>query len=224
MSQSHRFINPLRVYVDTSVFGGVFDDIFSAASSQFFERVKEGCFIILVSSVVVDEPRSAPDRVQRVLSEIPESSVEIIDVTSAAKKLCDRYLQEGIVGGSSENDAMHVAIATDSGASAIVSWNFKHIVNYDKIHKYNGINMLLGYGRIDIYSPNEMFPRMERMTKNKDFHCVEMKNECQKKSREEFDRRRADFRSYVDYVNAMMEETEWAKSIMSKFRRVNRGS
>ena len=156
MSDTSPFVKPLRVYVDTSVFGGVFDDVFSSGSMLFFERIKEGRFIAIVSSVVIDELRAAPERVQRVLTDIPESSVEIIYATSEAKTLCDRYLKEGIVSGSSENDAMHVAIATVYGASAIVSWNFKHIVNYDKIHKYNGINMLLGYGKIDIFSPNIM--------------------------------------------------------------------
>ena len=60
------------------------------------------------------------------------------------------------------------------------------------------------------------------MTKEKTFDCVEMKNDCQERSRDEYDQRHDDFPSYVEFVNAMMEETEWGKSIIKKFRRVRR--
>jgi len=38
----------------------------------------------------------------------------------------------------------------------IVSWNFKHIVQYDKIPLYNAVNTLQGYGNIGIFSPLEV--------------------------------------------------------------------
>ena len=38
----------------------------------------------------------------------------------------------------------------------IVSWNFKHIVHYQKIPLYNAVNTLQGYGNIFIYSPLEV--------------------------------------------------------------------
>lgn len=37
-----------------------------------------------------------------------------------------------------------------------MSWNFKHIVNYDKIRKFNSVNLFLGYREIDIRSPLEV--------------------------------------------------------------------
>jgi hypothetical protein len=38
----------------------------------------------------------------------------------------------------------------------LVSWNFKHIVNYDKIRLFNSVNLKLGYPEIDIRSPQEL--------------------------------------------------------------------
>lgn len=38
----------------------------------------------------------------------------------------------------------------------IVSWNFKHIVHFDKISGYHGVNLLEGYKAIPIYSPLEV--------------------------------------------------------------------
>ena len=49
-----------------------------------------------------------------------------------------------------------VASATVSGCAMIVSWNFKHIVNYEKIPLYSAVNTLQGYGSISIYSPLEV--------------------------------------------------------------------
>ena len=40
---------------------------------------------------------------------------------------------------------MHVALATVANARMIVSWNFKHIVNFQKIPLYNAVNKLKGY-------------------------------------------------------------------------------
>lgn len=56
----------------------------------------------------------------------------------------------------SYQDALHVACATVADAGAIVSWNFKHIVNIDRIHGYNSINAMNGYRILEIYSPMEM--------------------------------------------------------------------
>ena len=53
-----------RVYVDTSVFGGVFDDAFLKVSRRFFEEVAEGKHVVLFSEVTSGELRDAPQRVQ----------------------------------------------------------------------------------------------------------------------------------------------------------------
>ena len=54
------------------------------------------------------------------------------------------------------DDALHVAVATVSGCSLIVSWNFKHIVHFQKIPLYNAINAIQGYPQIAIFSPLEV--------------------------------------------------------------------
>ena len=38
----------IRVYSDTSVFGGVFDDEFKKATTIFFEQVKIGLFELFI--------------------------------------------------------------------------------------------------------------------------------------------------------------------------------
>jgi len=146
----------IRVYVDTSVFGGVEDEEFAAASRQFFERVHGGEFIVLISQITVDELAGAPTRVQGTLDELPGDSLVFVPAGSETSALAQAYLDANILGASSLADALHVATATVAGADLILSWNFRHIVNYDRIHKYNGVNALKGYPPIEIHSPMEM--------------------------------------------------------------------
>ena len=66
-----------------------------------------------------------------------------------------QYIELGVVPERSLADALHVAMATVSECELIVSWNFKDIVHFEKIPKYNAVNVLNGYGQIDIHSPLE---------------------------------------------------------------------
>ena len=49
-----------------------------------------------------------------------------------------------------------MAAATVASADLILSWNFKHIVRYDRIQRFNGVNALHGYHPLDIRSPLEL--------------------------------------------------------------------
>ena len=146
----------LRVYVDTSVFGGTQDDEYSLPSKHFFDLVKQGKILVLTSQITLDELDGAPEAVKNVFSTLPHGSIEEVEVNDEVEKLAQAYIDAGILGDSCRADAGHVAAATIARADIIISWNFKHIVNYDRIHKYNGVNSLNGYRPIEIYSPLEM--------------------------------------------------------------------
>lgn len=146
----------LRVYLDTSVFGGCFDEEFAAESKQLFTEIMSGCFEVVVSRTTLDELNRAPERVQKILADIPEEFVELFDAGDEADKLATAYLEAGILGKSSMGDAEHIAAASLAEVDFVVSWNFKHIVHYDKIRAYQAVNMLKGYKPILIYSPKEV--------------------------------------------------------------------
>jgi len=144
-----------RVYADTSVFGGVFDDEFAVPSRAFFVLVREGRFRLVVSAAVQEEVSNAPEQVQQWFAEVAPLT-EIVEMTEEATHLRQAYLNAGIVTPRSALDALHVAQATVSGCELIVSWNFRHIVNYQRIPMYNAVNTLPGYPQIAIYSPAEV--------------------------------------------------------------------
>lgn len=145
----------MKIYADTSVFGGVFDQEFSEPSKQFFDEVDAGRFVLVTSAVVEAEIEPAPERIQLFFARYAESA-SIADASKEALDLQENYIRSGVVIEKSRNDALHVAIATVPGCDLIVSWNFKHIVHFDKIPKYNAVNVLNGYGHIGIYSPLEV--------------------------------------------------------------------
>lgn len=147
---------PLRIYADTSLFGGCFDPPFVEGSRRFFSLVRAGRILVLVSQVVADELRGAPPQVRRILEELPESQTQSVDLTRSVMDLRDAYMAAGIVGVDSLDDATHVAAASASRADAIVSWNFQHIVRQDRIRRYNEVNIRLGHSTLTIVSPSEL--------------------------------------------------------------------
>lgn len=146
----------LRVYLDTSVIGGCLDVEFSLESNRLIKDIKQQKIIMLLSELVINELIDAPSTVQDILKSIPPTTIEIINLTEEIIQLRDAYIQAGVVGKKSLNDAGHVAAATIARADAIVSWNFKHIVRLDKMKAYNQINLFNGYGILTIVSPKEV--------------------------------------------------------------------
>jgi predicted nucleic acid-binding protein len=147
--------HPIRIYVDTSVFGGVFDEEFSKPSRIFFELVKAGKFRLVTSVVVRKEIEAAPEEIREFFLKLARKA-EIFEISREAVRLQNQYIKAGVVSAKWNDDALHVALATVSGCGLIVSWNFKHIVNFKKIPLYNGVNGNNGYPAISIHSPSEV--------------------------------------------------------------------
>lgn len=146
----------LRVYFDTSVFGGCHDAEFAQESRRLMRAVHEGKLRILVSELVLGELQDAPQEVRNLVLGVPKDNLERVELTDDVYDLQEAYLAAGILGPHQANDALHVAAATVSRADAIVSWNFRHIVRLDKIKAYNRVNFELGYGILTILSPREV--------------------------------------------------------------------
>jgi len=145
-----------RIYIDASVVGGYFDDEFSEDTIPFFERVKNGELSIIVSDLLNVELLRAPEFVKELLLSIPEKQIEKIRLSPEAIELADKYIEGKVVGKTSRADCQHIAIATLCKADVLVSWNYKHIVNLDRIRGYNGINYKYGFNMIEIRTPKEI--------------------------------------------------------------------
>ncbi|MBI5896256.1 MAG: PIN domain-containing protein [Desulfobacterales bacterium] len=146
----------IRVYVDTSVFGGTQDEEFSAESQNFFNQVQAGNFSVILSEQTLRELSRSPDSVQAVWQNLPAHSVENIPVDDEISELAYAYIVAKVLGAASIGDALHVAAATVAGADLILSWNFKHIVNFNRIRGFNSVNIRMGYRAMTILSPKEV--------------------------------------------------------------------
>ena len=145
----------LRVYVDTSVFGGVHDEEFRTPSERFFAAVRDGAFTILVSEALVVEISSAPAVVQATF-ETHRAHMEPLETTAEAAALAEAYLAARVVPAASRVDALHVALASIARADALVSWNFQHLVQLRRIRGFHAVNVLRGYPLLEIRSPLEV--------------------------------------------------------------------
>ena len=62
----------IKIYVDTSVFGGCFDAEFEEWSNKLMEEFKLGLKVIVISDLTLKELEAAPPNVRSLVEEIPE--------------------------------------------------------------------------------------------------------------------------------------------------------
>lgn len=146
-----------RIYIDTSVFGGYFDIEFEKETKPFFEKIVEKGIKIIVSEILELELYRAPVYIQDFYESFPVNLIERVELTNEARDLSEKYISEKVVGKTSRADCQHIALATIYKADVLVSWNFKHIVNLEKIRGYNSINFREGYQMTEIRTPKEIF-------------------------------------------------------------------
>jgi predicted nucleic acid-binding protein len=144
-----------RIYVDTSVIGGYFDNEFEEATKRLFDRIVNKDFDVYFSEVNETELSLAPKHIQDLKKFIPTECYKYIEISEEVKALAETYILEKALGKASMNDAYHIALASVNRLDCLVSWNFKHIVNFDKIKLFNSINLKLSYPLIDIRTPLE---------------------------------------------------------------------
>ena len=142
--------------MDTSVFGGFFDDEFQEFTKPLFDRINDGEFKILLSAVLQRELAPAPEKIVNLITGLKGEFTEFLDEDDEAVELATEYITEEVVGQTNLADCLHIALATINRADLLVSWNFKHIVNIERIRGYNSINIKNGYKQLDIRSPREL--------------------------------------------------------------------
>ena len=145
-----------RIYIDTSVIGGYFDEEFKVATRELFKRFENNEITFVVSDLLDLELIGAPKNVRELLYKFSADKFERVELTDEAVLLADTYIAEKVVGKTSLEDCRHIAIATINKVDVLASWNFKHIVNLDRIKGYNSVNYRLGYPMIEIRSPKDL--------------------------------------------------------------------
>jgi hypothetical protein len=144
------------IYFDTSVIGGCFDKEFEKWSNGLITDLENGFFKGATSEVVATELKLAPKEVKQKYLQFLETGIKLYNIDKDVEMLTEAYLTHKIVTKKFKNDLIHIALATVNNADILVSWNFKHIVHYDKITKFNAVNLEFGYRPLTILSPREV--------------------------------------------------------------------
>jgi hypothetical protein len=118
-----------------------------------------GVFIPVLSALLETELRRAPEPVRAVYSELLAIAGEPLPVDDEALDLLGAYEAHAVLGSRFRSDMLHIALATVADVDLLVSWNFKHIVRFDKIRLFNAVNLEQGYKALSIHSPREVTTR-----------------------------------------------------------------
>ncbi len=125
-----------------------------AITEEWWQKDKTR-FTIFVSTLVEEEiSRGNPEAAQRrleVSEKIPNLSISI-----DAKEIAEVLISTGAVPRNSEEDALHIGIATAHGMHFLLTWNFKHINNAETKSVINKTIEGLGYIAPILCSPEEL--------------------------------------------------------------------
>ncbi|HMN42759.1 MAG TPA: PIN domain-containing protein [Phycisphaerales bacterium] len=146
-----------RVYLDTSVLSALGDvraPDRQALTREFFARIAE--FEACTSDLTRAEVEGTPDANRRAEMLALLAGTTILAVGPEHHELARRYLDAGIFPASVPEDALHVAVAVLSRQDALVSWNFKHLVNRRRRAAVDALNRSLGHPVLPIISPPEL--------------------------------------------------------------------
>ena len=133
-----------QLYLDTSVLGGCFDPEFAEWSNGLIRDLQSGIYKPLLSQVIAAEIQAAPIQVQELYTELLALDPQFIDATTDSLELADAYQARKILTAKFYDDGLHIALATIAEADVLVSWNFKHIVRFDRIRLFNAVNLEFG--------------------------------------------------------------------------------
>jgi hypothetical protein len=146
----------LQIYLDTSVLGGCFEPEFAPWSKGLIADFHAGTFTPILSALLEAELRRAPESVRAVYNELLVLAGEAFPVNDEALELLAAYEAHKVLGPKFRSDMLHIALATVAAVDILVSWNFRHIVRFDKIRLFNGVNLEQGYKPLSIHSPREV--------------------------------------------------------------------
>ena len=120
-------------------------------------RIKQTPYEAFIGTPVLEEISIAPAKLRLALErQIKNLSPILIEEGTASLRLAEAYMSARLVPPPKRSDARHIALATVADLDAIVSWNFRDMVNIKKKSIVHSVNAKFGYRLIDIISPLEV--------------------------------------------------------------------
>jgi predicted nucleic acid-binding protein len=150
----------MRLYLDTSVIGVLFDEEMPERiriTRELLNLIMEGKHVGVISDIVLEEIDLSPKELrQKLVNEIQKVPFQVIAEDENSADLLEIYEQENVIRKGARLDLRHLSVATVYGVDAVVSWNFRDIVNIRTRRAVHSVNLRLGYPLIEIVSPEEV--------------------------------------------------------------------
>lgn len=150
----------MRLYLDTSVIGAVSDEEMPErirVTRVLLDSIAEGKHTGIISNIVLEEIERCPEKLRKnLVAEIQRIPVLVISEDENSAEFLEIYEEEAFIRKGARLDLRHLAVATVGGVDAVVSWNFRDIVNIRTRRAVHAINLRLGYPLIEIVSPEEV--------------------------------------------------------------------
>ncbi|MDR1668682.1 MAG: PIN domain nuclease [Oscillospiraceae bacterium] len=147
----------LKIYLDTSVISHLDQQDAPekmAETRKLWERAKTGAFDVVLSNVDFEEILDCSPEKQAVLLEyLAQIQYERVEVNAETLRIADKMVDLGILKQKSYDDCQHIAAAIVSDCDAVISWNFKHIVNHKTMQGVKAVTALEGRSDLLIYTP-----------------------------------------------------------------------
>ena len=123
-------------------------------TNEAWKFIEAGKYDVYISDIVADELEGCEENKRNYLFEqLARIPWHFVHTTDEVIQLAEKFVDSGIMKRKNIADCLHIAAAIVSGCDIIVSWNFKHIVNYKTIRGIRAISILDGYKELLIYPP-----------------------------------------------------------------------
>ena len=148
----------LKLYLDTSVISHLFADDTPDKMQDtldFWEDVRAGRYEVVISSVVAKElGRNKEPKKTNLNNALNEIDYAMLEDREDVILLARAYIENGVLREKSFDDCLHIAFSVVYNCDILVSWNFKHLVNYNTIMGIKIVNAINHYKEMAIVSPN----------------------------------------------------------------------
>jgi len=142
-----------RIYLETSIWNFYFaeDSAFKRdATKDFFLNLAQDYEVFTAEIVLQEIGKAEAGHQQQLLKLIGETRPAFLTETAETDEISKAYLSELALPPRSTIDARHAAIATFHEMDILLSWNLKHLANYNRMQKINAVNRKMGY-RKELY-------------------------------------------------------------------------
>ena len=147
-----------KIYLDTSVISYL-DQSDSpermAETHKLWAKILSHEFEVIISDITEAEIQQCNEEKRaKLFNYLRQIPYTVINANEKTIEIAKRIIELGVLKETSFDDCQHIASAIVGGCDIVVSWNFKHIVNYKTINGVKAITAIEGYQDILIYPPS----------------------------------------------------------------------